>query len=162
MNTARHWIKKLGLQPHPEGGYYSETYRSAEMIAANALPSRYNSSRNFGTAIYFLLESGQISEFHRIQSDELWFFHVGSPIELFTIQNGKASTYFLGFEEGQQLQIVLPAQTWFGARVVDRNSFALVSCTVSPGFDFADFELADRQALLQAFPQHAEFIARLR
>lgn len=142
--TADDWIKELQLKKHPEGGYFRETYRSDESIPQNALPSRYKGGRDFSTAIYFLLKSDQASALHRIQSDELWFFHDGSPIEI-TVKSpgGNDQKIMLGKDilSGECLQAVMPKQYWFSARVLKPDSYTLVSCTVSPGFDFADFEL---------------------
>lgn len=155
MTTAQDLIQQLRLQPHPEGGYYRETYRAAlETTAANG------ASRNVSTAIYYLLENDNRSHFHRIQSDELWFFHQGQPLEVLLLQDGQLTTLTLGHavERGELPQAVVPAHTWFGARVRDGAGFSLVSCTVAPGFDFADFELADRARLTQEFPSQAAII----
>lgn len=158
MKSAEHWIKTLNLQPHPEGGYFSETYRATEHIAHNALPPRFSGSRVFSTAIYFLLTSTTISAFHRIQSDELWFFHAGNPLTIHTLSpNGQHHPHIIG-PDGP-FQIAVPTGHWFGAEVTQDH--ALVSCTVAPGFDFADFELANRQTLIAQYPQHHALITRL-
>lgn len=155
MNTANYWIEKLNLKQHPEGGFYSETYRSTEAISKYGLPDRYNSDRSFGTAIYFLLRSEDVSAFHRLKSDELWFFHVGSPVEVIFLTANETQSHILGtnFEKGERFQLVIPANTWFGARVLKPDSFVLVSCTVCPGFEFQDFELGKKGdfPLLSAF-----------
>lgn len=161
MNAAD-YIRLLELQPHPEGGYYRETYRSHEKISASALPDRYPSARAASTAIYFLLEGKNFSAFHRLQSDELWHFHAGDPLRVHVLhQDGKQTSLQVGpaIDLGQQLQIVLPAGCWFAAQVENPSGFGLISCTVAPGFDFADFELARRDHLINRFPQHAELIA---
>lgn len=161
---AQYWIEKLALRPHPEGGYYHETYRSLEMIDAACLPSRYNSDRNLSTAIYYLLQGEQFSAFHRLRSDEIWHFYTGSPLLLHTIDNnGKYSKIILGqhFEKGERFQAVVPQGDWFAAEVAVANSFSLLGCTLAPGFDFADFELGNRGKLVKKFPQHAELINRL-
>jgi len=150
-------IQKLGLLPHPEGGFYKETYRSGQLIENNQ-----HKTRNISTAIYFLLEADNRSSFHRIQSDELWFFHQGDALEIVFIQDGKLNTIILGnrFEEGEVPQATVPANTWFASGVKNSTGFALVSCTVAPGFDFADFELAKRAELTQEFPHLKETIEK--
>jgi hypothetical protein len=150
MKTAADYIKALALQPHPEGGYFAETYRSDEMIPHDALPSRFRGARSFGTAIYFLLESHHESALHRIQSDEIWHFYDGDPLEIYVIDSvGAATIIRLGrnLENGEVFQAVVPAGNWFGAKPIINAAtinagYVLVGCTVAPGFDFADFELA--------------------
>ena len=168
--TATHYIQSLNLQPHPEGGYFAETYRSAELVDKSALPARFSGDRVFGTAIYFLLESHHISALHRIQSDEIWHFYAGSPLNVFVIQpDGELVIIRLGSNPGQGevFQAVVPTGCWFGSKpvvdstVVDSFGFSLVGCTVAPGFDFADFELANRTELLEEFPQHRAIIEML-
>ena len=162
MQTASYWIEKLNLKQHQEGGFYSETYRSKEKIFKTVLPDRYNSDRSFGTAIHFLLRSEDVSAFHRLKSDELWFFHLGSPVEVVFLTENGIQSHVLGtdFEKGEYLQLVIPANTWFGARVLATDSFVLVSCTVCPGFEFQDFELAKKEDLLGKFPDSSDVIAR--
>lgn len=145
---ASHLIQKLELQPHPEGGYYKETYRSNETIFVD------NKKLNLSTAIYYLLENDDKSLLHRIKSDELWFFHYGEPIEIVTIIDGIVNIIQLGnkIENGEVPQVTIPANTWFGARLKTVSTFALVSCTVSPGFEFSDFELAKREDLIKQYP----------
>jgi uncharacterized protein len=155
---------RLALRPHPEGGYFRETYRAAESIAPSALPPRYDGPRTLATAIYFLLPSDHISVLHRLRSDEIWFFHLGSTLTVTTLdQDGAVREIALGaaIDREERLQAVIPTGTWFAATVRAPRSFALVGCTVAPGFDFADFELADREALATRFPQHRALIATL-
>ena len=142
-------VQKLGLTVHPEGGYYKETYRSAKSIETDQ-----NKIRNISTAIFFLLENDNKSLFHRIQSDELWLFHQGESLEIVFIKDGLSNTIILGnnLDDGEILQATIPANTWFGSRVKNSKGCALVSCTVAPGFDFADFELAKRESLIREFP----------
>lgn len=152
------------MQPHPEGGYFAETYRSAETIAQSALPDRFGGERSFGTAIYFLLESRHTSALHRIQSDEIWHFYAGGPLEIFVIYPDKTLTIIrLGNnpEWGEVFQAVVPAGCWFGSKPAEGIDFSFVGCTVAPGFDFADFEMADRTSLLNAFPEHKAVIEML-
>ena len=152
-------IKNLKLLTHPEGGYYKEMYRAEQKINLDN-----GKSRNVSTAIFYLLENEDKSRFHRIASDELWFFHQGNPLEILSIQNGKLIKTVLGnnFEDGEVLQAVIPAHTWFASRVKNSKGYALVSCTVAPGFDFADFELADRDKLINEFPDLITYINALK
>ena len=153
--TAQDLIRELQLQPHPEGGYFKETYRSGKTLCLDA-----EKVRNVSTAIYYLLEGQDFSAFHRIQSDELWFFHQGVPLEIVSIQGGELVTDLLGnaVEKGEQPQVMVPGNTWFAARIKSGSGYALVSCTVAPGFDFSDFELANREKLIHQFPNLKEMI----
>ncbi len=163
--TATDWIKRLGLESHPEGGYFRETYRASGIIPGQVLPSSFaGGDRVFSTGIYFLLKSGQSSALHRIQSDELWHFYAGSGLTIVTLAStGERRDLLLGsnFEEGEQFQAWVPAGSWFGAYVTSADSYALVGCTVAPGFDFRDFEMGERQSLIDQFPQHQDIISRL-
>lgn len=162
--SARYWIDRLGLAPHPEGGHYRETYRSPEALAAAGLPARFGGSRCFSTAIVFLLEGQQRSLLHRIKSDEVWHFYAGATLRLFMIlPAGELREVAMGrdAERGEALQAVVPAGAWYGAVVSDPESYALVGGTVAPGFEFEDFELADRSRLLARYPQHRALIERL-
>ncbi len=159
--SAEQWISALHLLPHPEGGFYSEVYRANTNIPHSALPPHYSGSRSLATSIYFLLKSNQRSHFHRLRSDELWYFHAGSAIVVHVIApNGTLTTITLGTEvdDGQQLCCIIPAEHWFSAIVEEEHSYGLVSCVVAPGFDFADFELAERKNFAVLFPQHKELI----
>jgi predicted cupin superfamily sugar epimerase len=121
-------------------------------------------NRVFSTAIYFLLESHHVSALHRIQADEVWHFYAGGPLDVFVIDPaGKLSVIHLGpdLANGQVFQTVVPAGCWFGSKPAPGIPFSLVGCTVAPGFDFADFELADRATLLAQFPQHRAVIEQL-
>ncbi len=159
MKPARHWIEKLFLVKHPEGGYYRETYRAAESIPQNGLPPRFSGLRAFSTAIYFLLPSGECSALHRIKSDEVWHFYAGNSLTIHVIdERGTYTQIKLG---GDSFQAVVPAGCWFGATVDGPGSYALAGCTVAPGFDFADFELANRADLVALYPQHRAIIERL-
>ncbi len=158
------YITNLNLQPHPEGGYFKETYRAAESIPAEALPTRFSGNRSFSTAIYYLLQQGDYSAFHRINSDECWHFYAGQTLLIHIIENnGKYHVVKLGADinASETFQFVVPAAAWFAAEPAKNSMFALVGCTVAPGFDFADFEMADKQFLLSAFPQHSNIITRL-
>lgn len=154
MHNVDYWINHLELHPHPEGGYYKEMYRSSERIAAAGLPDRFEGDRSFSTAIYFLLRSEDRSVFHRIKSDEVWHFYQGSTLLIYVFQKNELKIIKLGsdLENGESLQVVIPANCWFGSHVEQQNSFALCGCTVAPGFDFRDFEMADRRDLLKKYP----------
>jgi len=164
MKTANYWIEKLKMEKHPEGGYFKEVYRSEELLSSNALPSRYISDRYLATSIYFLLNGEDFSSFHRIQSDETWHFYMGSTLELYVLnEDGTLTTFLLGrnVQEGESLQITIPRNHWFGARVAEKNSYSLLGCTVAPGFHFEDFELAKRESLIQEYPLHKNIIRAL-
>ena len=162
--SAQYWIDKLNLIPHPEGGYYRETYRSELLIAREALPPQFTGPRLASTAIYFLLEGENFSAFHRLRSDELWHFYAGSPISVHVIDTeGGHSEIQLGDDPdaGDVLQAAVKAGRWFASRVRDPKTFALAGCTVAPGFDFADFELGKRAELVRIYPQHRKLIESL-
>ena len=156
LPPAQYWIDKLAMQPHPEGGFYKETYQSPGMIQ--------RLDRRYATAIYFLLLEDKFSAFHRIKSDELWHFYTGSPLDVFMInEQGEMEQFRLGpdADAGQTFQAVVPAGRWFASRMAEPTSYALVGCTVSPGFDFQDFEMGDRFQLISQYPQHATLIKSL-
>ncbi|TDI99333.1 MAG: cupin domain-containing protein [Deltaproteobacteria bacterium] len=161
--TADQIIATLELEPHPEGGFFRETYRATETLSRAVLPSRFRGERAFSTAIYFLIQGKQFSALHRICSDELWHFYLGEPLEFVEITSDGRLTMTLlghGITTVTRPQAVIPAGSWFGSRLArpDPHAFALVGCTVAPGFDFADFELASREKLLEAYPQHEDMI----
>jgi predicted cupin superfamily sugar epimerase len=163
MQTAEYWVKHLDLKAHPEGGFYRETYRSKETISVDGLPARFRDERSFSTAIYFLLRSEDRSMFHRIKSDELWHFYAGRSLSIYVLSSEGLTIYKLGadIEKGASLQIVIPANCWFGAKVDDANTYTLAGCTVAPGFDFHDFELANRENLINDFPEYKDIITLL-
>lgn len=163
MIQASTLVKRLDLQPHPEGGYFKEVYRSNELIKAEGLPERYSSERCFGTSIYYMLEGEQFSAFHKLQSDETWHFYLGSPIVLHLISSeGNYSKIVLGqnITEDENLQYTILKETWFAAEEKVKSSFSLVGCTVAPGFDFADFEFGKRDELTKLFPAQSEIILK--
>ena len=163
MLTTNSLIKQLNLNRHPEGGYYAETYRSDVVVSAEALPANFRDQRNICTSIYFLLPSGEASNFHRIESDELWFYHAGSSLSIYVLGEGELNVHRLGpdLANGDSLQVIVPRGSWFGALCNDVNSFTLCGCVVSPGFDFRDFTLASRQELMSDYPHHQSIILRL-
>ncbi|WP_162341601.1 cupin domain-containing protein [Cyclobacterium salsum] len=164
MNSIETLVQKLDLTPHPEGGYFRETYRSAGEIPEAALGSAYTGKRNHSTCIYFLLTSADFSAFHRIKQDEIWHFYDGSPLRLHLLsETGEHSVYRIGRDLaiGEVPQFVVPGGHWFAAEVIGQHSYSLVGCTVAPGFSFADFELASRKALSTRFPEKEEIIRKL-
>ncbi len=164
MITANDIINFLKLIEHPEGGYFREIYRSECVINQGHVNGEINSKRNFSTSIYYLLESGQISKFHRLKSDEIWHFYSGSPLLLYIIDDcGELTVHHLGIDlnNGDIPQILCPAGYWFGAEVLEKNSYSFVGCTVSPGFDYKDFELANREKLISEYPKHTSIITKM-
>ena len=160
---SKYFIEKLQLQKHPEGGWFREIYRSADTAVQISLPVEFSGNRNFSTSIYYLLEGDDFSAFHRIKSDEIWHFYAGSSaIEIWLVQNRQLVKQKVGknMENGEKFQLVIPKNTWFAARLVNTNGFALVGCTVSPGFNFEDFEMADEN-LLSDFPELSSEIKHL-
>lgn len=153
QNYIQQLIKKFNLLPHPEGGWYAETYRSETSI----------NDRSLLTSIYFLLTSDNVSRFHRIKSDELWYFHQGSAVTVHTLDENGHTAHQLGnnIEHGEQPYLLVKANTIFGSSLDAPESYALVSCAVAPGFDFRDFELFTNEELLSEYPNHSEIIERL-
>ena len=148
---------------HPEGGYYVQTYRSAEMLHEECLPIRFPGERCFSTAILFLLAGESFSAFHRLKSDELWHFHAGSALNIYVISpEGDFSLITLGprFDQGQEFQAVVKAGHWFASAPADPGGYSFVGCTVSPGFDFEDFEMAEADGLAAEYPQHETLIRK--
>jgi predicted cupin superfamily sugar epimerase len=155
---AQKWIDQLELTPHPEGGHYASTYRSDISLECE------HGKRPLYTSIYFLLRSGEVSHFHRLQSDELWYFHAGSSLTIHMITpDGEYREVALGIDiaNGEVPQFVVPKHTIFGSSVKDGNTFSVVGCMVSPGFDFLDFELFSQEALLSEYPGFGEIIRKL-
>jgi len=165
MLIADQIISLFNLKPHPEeGGYFVETYRSSETISRNALPSRYKGVRNFGTAIYYLLTPGTFSAIHRLQSDEIFHFYLGDPVEMLQLwPDGSAKVLILGADilNGMQPQGIVPRGVWQGARLLKDGKFALLGTTVSPGFEFADYESGHRDELVKSYPKYREWIIAL-
>ena len=156
-------VENLNMAPHPEGGFYKETYRSTDTIPQGVLGDEFTGDRNYCTGIYFLLTSLNFSAFHRIKQDEMWHYYTGSSLYVHVIDpNGNYHRQTLGinFENGELPQYVVPAGSWFASSVKDEDSFSLVGCTVAPGFDFDDFELANRKSLIEIFPDHKELISQ--
>lgn len=164
LQSAEYWVGHLGLLPHPEGGYYREIYRSPGTIPVEALSDGFNGDRSFATTIYFLLQAGDFSAFHRIQSDEIWHFYAGGALTVFVIHpDGRREDIHLGADaaKGQVFAAVVPAGSWFGSRPDTGAAYSLTGCTVAPGFDFQDFEMAEKEKLADEYPQHRELISEL-
>ena len=151
---SEYWIKTLNLKEHPEGGYYTEYYRN---------PAMYK-QRRLATSIYFLLNSGQVSRFHRLKSDEIWYHHLGSPLRIYQLKaDGQLETTVLGDQKSREpcFFSLIKGGTIFGAEVTEPESFSLISCLVTPGFDFKDFELFSKADLMAGYPDYVEIITKL-
>jgi predicted cupin superfamily sugar epimerase len=165
MPTADQIRTLLHLKPHPEeGGYFIETYRSSEAISKKALPSRYTGRRSFGAAIYYLLTTETFSAMHRLRSDEIFHFYSGDPVEMLQLwPDGSGRVVILGSDilNGMQPQVVIPRGVWQGARLLKNGKFALLGATVSPGFEFADYESGRRDELVKSYPKFRGLIIAL-
>jgi predicted cupin superfamily sugar epimerase len=163
--TAEEIKRLLQLEAHPcEGGYFRQTWKSEEEIPLAALPSRYSSTRAAGTAIYYLLEPSTFSEMHRLISDEVFHFYYGDAVEMLQLwPDGSSRVVHLGnnWVSGTLPQLVVPKGVWQGSRLVPGGSVALLGCTVSPGFDYADYETGARAELVLEYPASAELIELL-
>jgi hypothetical protein len=164
MSRIEELIRHFELKEHPEGGYFKETYRSPGLIGREALGPDFSGDRNYATAIYFLLTSENFSAFHRIRQDEIWHFYEGAPVRLHVLrQNGTYREVILGndLDGSQYYQYVVQAGDWFASEVSEPDSYSLVGCTVAPGFDLDDFEMASQEELAARYPFAIELISRL-
>jgi uncharacterized protein len=162
MKKVAYWVNHLDLLPHPEGGFYKEMYRSKLSVSADLMEEGLGGVRSLATGIYFLITEGNFSAFHRIKSDEMWHFYYGEPLIVHVIElDGTYTKLSIGLdlEKDQTPQAVVPAGAWFASESF--GEYSLVGCTVSPGFDFNDFELAKKHELIQEFPQHKDLIEKL-
>jgi len=162
--TVEELITLLSLTPHPEGGYYRETYRSAETIPDNVLPDRYKGDRSYGTAIYFLLNPDTFSALHRLKTDEVFHFYLGDPVEMLQLlPSGSGRVIKLGSEikSGMHLQVAVSRGMWQGSRLIRGGEYALLGTTAAPGFKFVDFEIGQRDKLLQSYPRFRDLIVAL-
>jgi len=162
--TADYWIRHLNLEEHPEGGSYKRVYTSELQLKQSSLPKTFGGDRPVCSCIYYLLQQNEFSAFHRIQSDELWHLYDGGGLKIYEItSNGSLAEHLLGLEieKGQSPFHAVKAGNWFAAELLPDSFYALVGCTVSPGFDFSEFELANREKLTSGYPQHTSLIAKL-
>ena len=163
MKDGNYFIEKLDMTAHPEGGYYKESFISTEHITDSDLTTNFEDKRILWTSIYFLLSNGEVSNFHRLKSDEMWYYHSGSPLTIYMITpEGELITEQLGLdiEKGEKPQVLVPKNYIFGS-AMNNSGYALVGCMVSPGFDFKDFELFKRDTLLNLYPKYRETIKKL-
>jgi len=161
-DPARALIEQLELQPHPEGGWFRETYRASLTLPGAALPDQYGGDRPAATAILYLLAAGEVSRLHRLRGEELWLYRAGPGLVLHVLEAGGGHrTHRLGAGPEAAFQAVVPGGRWFGAEPADPAGWGLVICVMAPGFDPADCAFADRDALLRAHPDHADLIRRL-
>lgn len=159
---SKFYIDKLELRLHPEGGFYKEIYRSGELYYVEDFVDR--KKRSASTSIFFLLDGKQVSKFHKLKSDEIWHFYDGTSIKLYLIDSeSNLSEIIIGknLDAGETYQFSIPKNNWFAAELMDKKSFALMGCTVAPGFDFEDFELGKRGDLVRLYPEHHDLIMRL-
>ncbi|WP_419887878.1 cupin domain-containing protein [Neobacillus niacini] len=164
LNQLDYWVSKLGMTPHPEGGYYKETFQSEEQISDKELSVNLEGKRRLYTSIYFLLTSNDVSHFHRLKSDELWYYHGGSSLSIHVIdESGQYKEIKLGLNlgAGEVPQALVKKNSIFGSSVSEKDTCSLVGCMVSPGFEFQDFELFTQEELLKVYPQHKEIIMKL-
>ena len=151
---ANYWIRKLEMNAHPEGGWYKETFRDERLV---------DGKKNASTAIYFLIEGDSPSHFHRISSTEMWHFYYGDPLIVHELSSEskhyKQHKIGKNLDNGEEFQAFIPSGAWFAAET--KGNYSLVGCTVAPGFEFEDFELAEGESLCQLFPKHRELIQRL-
>ncbi len=164
MRSSKYYIEQLKMLKHPEGGWFKETYRSERTIGLSELSPDFAGSRNCSTAIYFLLTKDNFSAFHRIKSDEMWHFYDGDGLIIHELKpDGSYIKHHLGLRlnEGEKPQVVIGANSWFASEVVENGSWCLVGCTVSPGFDFEDFEMGGREDLISEYPDYEVLIKRL-
>ena len=149
-------IKRLRLKKHPEGGYFKQTYTADKIVNV----AGYDKPRYISTAIYYMLVGDQFSALHRIKSDELWHHYTGGSLTLYAIDKGILSKIKMGKSMGEAHQVAIKANTWFAASLNDKKSYCLLGCTVSPGFDYSDWELGKRHELIKMYPQHRTIIER--
>jgi hypothetical protein len=165
MITEEEIIALLNLKPHPEeGGYFVETYRSEEVLSPEALPDRYGGQRCCYTAIYYLLTADTTSSIHRLRSDEIFHFYLGDPVEMLHLwPDGSGKVLLLGTDmvAGMRPQVTVPRGVWQGARLRPGGRFALLGTTVSPGFEYEDYETGQRDWLVRTYPDFRDLIIAL-
>lgn len=154
MKSAEYYIKNLDMEKHIEGGYFKESFLSVDEVRCD---------KKLWSSIYFLLKTGEVSNFHRLKSDELWYYHDGEALTIYMISpEGELITSQLGnnIEKGERPQVLVPKGYIFGSSM-NNDGYALVGCMVSPAFEYSDFELFDREYLLNLYPEHKETIIKL-
>lgn len=165
MLTPQQIIDRLRLVPLTiEGGYFRETYRASLLIPGDGLPNEYGGERNVSTAIYYLLTPETFSSIHRVKSDEVFHFYAGDPVEMLQLWpdgSGRIVVISNDLAAGHEPQHIVPVGVWQGCRLAPNGSWGLMGCTVAPGFDYADFELCNRAALIASYPKYEELIAAL-
>lgn len=164
MNTIQKIIKKFGLYPHPEGGYFTEVYRSEELISKEHLPGRYNDNRVFSTCIYYLITKDSFFSLHKIKSDEIFHFYFGDLIEMLQLfPDGTGEVIYLGNSVFKDMcpQVIVKRDIWQGCRLKPGGKFALLGTTVAPGFDFDDFTLGNKEQLIKQYPDFKTHIMKL-
>ncbi|AMR33633.1 hypothetical protein A0256_20470 [Mucilaginibacter sp. PAMC 26640] len=155
---ADYWVHHLNLQPHPEGGFYKEVFRSNQQVTR----AGETGLKHACTSIYYLLEGEDFSGFHRIQSDEIWYFHIGDPLHIHVINHqGEHHVLELSNQNNGSLSHIVPAGLWFASEIPSKKGYALVSCAVAPGFEFSEFEMANKNKLRAEYPGNDEVFERL-
>lgn len=158
LTQADYWINHLRLKPHPEGGYYNEVFRSEQQVTRKGESQLKNSC----TSIHYLLQNSDFSSFHKLQSDEIWYFHAGSPLHIHILgPDGQYERKELSINETGSLSVIIEAGAWFAAEIPSRLGFSLASCVVAPGFEFSEFELGEKEKLTGMYSAQAELIDRL-
>ena len=164
-NEADFFVNLFNLQPHPEGGYFSQTFKSNHSVKSTDIERYGNNSRCAGTSIYYLLNKTDFSAWHKLQSDEIWHYYKGCEVIIYLIdKQNNLKSYVLGDPSkniNAVFQISISSDTWFAAELIDKDSYCLIGCTVNPGFEFIDFELGDSNLLIHEFPQHEVIITKL-
>jgi len=155
IQNADYWIGQLNMIPHPEGGFYKEVFRSSIEI----LRKSTGDLKQACTSIYYLLQGKDYSAFHRLASDEIWYYHKGEPLHIYELtKNGLLITHELSDHDTGHLSIVIESGSWFAAAIPTGKEYSLVSCAVAPGFDFMEFEMAKKDELIRLFPDHRSII----
>ena len=165
MTEAEEIIKLLKLEKHPvEGGYFLETYRAVEKVPEKYLPERYKGARSFSTAIYYMLTPDTFSEMHRLKTDEVYHFYIGDCVEMLRLfPDGKGEIIRIGSDIKAEMlpQIVVHRDVWQGSKLAPGGKFALMGTSISPGFEFEDYEPGNRKILIEAYPRFKDMITDL-
>lgn len=162
--TAHDWIDHLSMRLHPEGGWFSESYTKAPLFLPTLSSQYYSSERRLYSSIYYLLEEGDFSAFHQLETDEMWHHYQGGVLRVFMIDSsGSLTVRRLGGDAagGAVFQLLVPHHTWFAVEPEAGSGFALCGCTLTPGYSDEDFRMAKRDELIEIFPLHSDLIKRL-